>query len=52
MLGPPFWSGTKDKQERHGSPDRHKWERDTGRIEKEGERVKPRREARNPERDT
>lgn len=25
----PIWSGTKDKEERHQKPDRHKWERDT-----------------------
>lgn len=32
--GPPFWLGTKDKEERHRKPDRHKWERDSQRIEK------------------
>lgn len=32
--GPPFWLGTKDKEERHKKPDRYKWERDSQRIEK------------------
>lgn len=32
---------TKDKEERHGKPDRHKWERDTKGIQRG---VKPRRE--------
>lgn len=36
ILGPPFWLGTKDKEETHGKPNRHKWERDTRRIEKGG----------------
>ena len=41
ILGPPIWSRTKDKEERHRKPDRHKWERDTKEI-KRG--VKPRGE--------
>lgn len=32
ILGPSFWSGTKDKEERYRKPDRHKWERDTRRT--------------------
>lgn len=41
ILRPPIWSGTKDKEERCGKPDRHKWERHTQGI-KRG--VKPRGE--------
>lgn len=41
ILGPPIWSRTKDKEERHRKPDRHKWERHQ---RNKGGGVKPRGE--------